>query len=59
MINIDESQVFIVHHTYLILDRLDKIDALDRDHVHTPETDNFRSTLRHVDLLLDQEILDL
>ena len=50
----------IVHYTYLLIDRhIDKNHALDIDHVHTPETDNCRSTLRHIDFLLDQEILYL
>ena len=56
---IDEIPALIVHHTDLLIDRhIDEIHALDIDHVHTPETDNFRSTLRHIDHLLDQETLD-
>ena len=38
---------------------IDEIHALDIDHVHTPGTDKFRSTFRHMDLLLYQETLDL
>ena len=58
MTTIDEILALIVHHTDLIIDRhIDKIPALDIDHVHTPETDNFHSTILHLDLLLDQETL--
>ena len=54
---IDEIYAFIVHHTDLPRDRhIDEIQALDLDHVHTPEIDQFRNTLRHIDLLLYQEI---
>ena len=56
----DEIPALIVHHTELPIDgNIGEIHASDNDRVHTPETDNFRSTLRHVDLLLDHEILYL
>ena len=56
---IDEIPALIVHHTDLLINHhIHEVHALDLDHVHTPETDNFRRTLRHIDLLLDQEILD-
>ena len=57
---IDEIPALIVHHTDLLIDRhIYEIHALDTDHVNTPETNNFRSTLRYIDHLLDQETLDL
>ena len=60
MTNVDEIHVPIVHHTDLLIDhQMDEILALDIDHVHTPETENFRSRLCHLDLLLDLEILDV
>ena len=62
MTNIDQihALIVIVHHTDFPIDRhIDDIHDLDIDHVHTPETSHFRNTLRHIDLLLDQEILDL
>ena len=56
----DEIHSPIVHYTELLIDhRIDKIHDLDIDHVHTPETDNSRSTLRHINLLLDRMILEL
>ena len=52
---IDETHALMVHLTDLLLDRhIDEILALDIDHLHTPETDNFRGTLRHIDLPLDR-----
>ena len=56
---IDEIPVLIVHHTDLLVDRhINEIHALTIDHVHSPETDNSRSSFRHLDLLLDQETLN-
>ena len=52
-------RALIVHHTDLFIDRhAVEIHALDIYQVHTLETNNFRSTLCHIDNLLDQETLD-
>ena len=60
MKNIDKIHALNVHHTDLLSDcHIDKNPALDIDHVHTPVTDSFCSTLRQIDVLLDQDILDL
>ena len=60
MTTIDEIHVPIVHHTDLHLDHhIDGIHVLDIYHVHTLEIDNFHETLRHIDLLLNHDSLDL
>ena len=57
---INAIHVPIVHHTDLrIDDHIDKIHAMDINHVPTLEIDNFHSTLPHTDLLLNHDSLDL
>ena len=48
----EDIHVLIDHHT-------DEIHVLDIDHVHTLEIDNFHNILRHIDLLLNHESLDI
>ena len=60
MTTINEIHVLIVHHTDLRLDHpIDKIHAIDLNHVPTFEIDNFHSTLSHIDLLLNHHSLHL
>ena len=60
MTPIDEIHVPIVHHTDLHTDHhIDKIHAIDINHVPTLEKDNFHNTLPHIDLLHNQDSLDL
>ena len=59
MTTVDEIHVPIVHHTDLHIDHhIDKIHAIDINHVPTLEIDNFHSTLPHLDLLLNHDSLD-
>ena len=56
---IDEIHALIVNHTDLLIDsHIYEIHALDIDQIHTPETDHFRHTLLHKELLLDLSDLD-
>ena len=60
MTTIDQIHVRIVHHTDLHIDHhIDEIHILDIDHVHTLQIEIFHDTLRHIDLLLNHESLDL
>ena len=60
MTTMNAIHVPIVHHTDLRIDhRIDKIHAIDINHVPTLEIDNFHSTLPQIDLLLNHESLDL
>ena len=60
MTTIDEIHVSIVHHTDHHTDHhIDKIHAIDINHVPTLEIDNFHNTLPHIDLLLNHDVLDL
>ena len=60
MTTINAINVPIVHHTDLCIDHhIDKIHAIDINHVPTLEIDNFHSTLAHIDLLLNHDSLDL
>ena len=57
---VDAIYALLVHNTDLLKDHnINEFHALTIDHVQTPETGNFRSTLRHIDFLQYQEILDL
>ena len=57
---IEEIHGLIVHHTDLHLDHhIDEIHVLDINHVHSMEIDNFHNILRHINLLLNHESLDL
>ena len=57
---IDEIHVPIVHHTDLHTDHhINKIHAIDINHVPTLEIDNFHNELLHIDLLLNCDSLDL
>ena len=56
----DDIHVLIDHHTDLHIDHhIDEIHVLGIDHVHTLEIDNFHNILRHIDLLLNHESLDI
>ena len=58
MTTIDQIHVPIVHHTDLHLDHhIDIIHTIDINHVLTLEI--FHNTLRHIDLLLNHDSLDL
>ena len=60
MTTIDEIHAPMVHHTDLrIDDHIDKIHAIDIDHVLTPVIDNFHNTHHHTDLLLNHDSLDI
>ena len=59
MTTINAIHVPIVLHTGLHTDnRIDKIHAIDINHVPTLEIDNFHSTLPHTDLLLNHDSLE-
>ena len=60
MTTINAFHVPIVIYTDLHADHhIDKIHAIDINHIPTLEIDNFHSTLPHTDLLLNHDSLDL
>ena len=60
MTTIDEIHVPIVHHTDHHTDHhIDKIHAIDINHVPTLEIDNFHNTLPQIDFILNHDSLDL
>ena len=58
--NLTDQEMRTIDEIHALIDRhKDKIHALDIDHIHTPETDHFRTILCRIDLLQEQDILDL
>ena len=60
MTSINEIHTLIDHHRDLHIDHhLDEIHVLDIDDVHTVEIDTFHNILRHIDVLLKHETLNI